>query len=472
MEQNIETVDLSAFWSLYSDIDTEFSQAQTYQDMSKFWTTYLGRITASAQQMQQTNGKVAGSWTSSSASKAFQDSMDQGRGSLQTHAQAVSTVPRQFDQLTESLNASHQVADDQKRQLLTLQKAQLSTGLLIDEGPTIQEADKGDVLVDESTAGSIRSIMAALQTAHDKLGKDMAQVAGAMQSIPDPQWKGPGGAGAGGGTDQSGGAAKQAGSGGGGSPTSSDAASGAGDSAGDSAGDGAGDSSGDSAGDTGADSSTQDPSGSPVVDPATDDTTSPPPSTTTPDPSLAGSSVATLPPPTTSFTPSPNPMPMPSPVPPVSSSSGPLTFPPMTFAAPPKVASGGGGGSIADTEPGPTPLAAEESVATGATTSGSSGFYPPMMPPMSPGGARSGDVQAGEAAGAGGPAIRWQGRDSTRAGLVPELQGRGGSDDEPAEERRARGGEVLDEELWQVTAFASPVTPPGLDPRRGRSRGY
>jgi hypothetical protein len=55
---------------------------------------------------------------------------------------------------------------------------------------------------------------------------------------------------------------------------------------------------------------------------------------------------------------------------------------------------------------------------------------------------------------------------------VPELQGRGGTDEESGEEPHSRGGDVLDEELWQVSAFASPVTPPGLDPRRGRSRGY
>lgn len=131
---------------------------------------------------------------------------------------------------------------------------------------------------------------------------------------------------------------------------------------------------------------------------------------------------------------------------------------------------GGIGDAMVDT-PAAAETAAENAAAT-ESAAGAGGFYPPMMPPMYPGGYGQGGVQPGEADGAGGPAIRWRGRDSTRAGLVPELQGRGGRDDEPDDDpiRHSLDDHVLDEELWQVSTFASPVAPP--DVRRPRSRGF
>ncbi|HEY2700283.1 MAG TPA: hypothetical protein VGJ45_32820 [Pseudonocardiaceae bacterium] len=472
MAESIEPVNLSTFWSMYNDIETEYAQLRNYQQMGQFWTAYLNNLNGSAQQVRVTTANLATSWPGpSQASQAFQDSMAQGQSSLEAQAQAVSAVPQQLEQASGMLGASHQVAQTQKSQLLTLKKSQAPSAALQSgpstptEGAPIQATDTGEVLVDETTAGKIASITAALQTAHDQLAQSLAQAASTMQGIPDPQWKGPGAA-TGAAAGQGSGGAKQAstGAGGSGSGSTGDSASAGGDSS----------AAGDSSTGDGTDSSTGDSSTAPGLgDTSSLPSSSPDPVTPLPDPTLAGSATPTLPP---STTPNLTSIPTPAPIT-TSSSSHPLSFAPLpSFSPPPKVASAPipvseTGAPIADTAPA---VAAEESMATGAATTSStgSGLYPPMMPPMSPGGAGSGGVQPGEADGAGGPAIRWQGRDSTRAGLVPELQGRGGTDEESGEEPHSRGGDVLDEELWQVSAFASPVTPPGLDPRRGRSRGY
>jgi hypothetical protein len=116
-------------------------------------------------------------------------------------------------------------------------------------------------------------------------------------------------------------------------------------------------------------------------------------------------------------------------------------------------------------------MPAEPSTGTG------SGFYPPMTPPMYPpsGGGGSG-VRPGEADPAGGPALRAGGRDSWRAGLRPQLQGRAGAGDDDQQRDFPPGypvsrGEVLDEELWQVPD-AAPPAPPEPRSQRGRSRGF
>lgn len=98
-----------------------------------------------------------------------------------------------------------------------------------------------------------------------------------------------------------------------------------------------------------------------------------------------------------------------------------------------------------------------------------------MMPPMMPGGGGVGanGVKPGEAEFAGGPTRRVSGRDSWRAGLRSQLLGRTGEyDDEPPPPAMTApaGGEVLDDELWQV-ADAAPVSPPEPQQRRGRSWG-
>jgi len=129
------------------------------------------------------------------------------------------------------------------------------------------------------------------------------------------------------------------------------------------------------------------------------------------------------------------------------------------FATP----SGGGAG------PQPVP---RNTVAGGGSSSGGPGFFPPMMPPMMPGGGGMGvgGIKPGEADFAGGPPRQVSGRDSLRAGLRSQLLGRTGDhDDEPSYPAASpAGGEVLDEELWQVPD-AAPVSPPDTQPKRGRS---
>ena len=104
------------------------------------------------------------------------------------------------------------------------------------------------------------------------------------------------------------------------------------------------------------------------------------------------------------------------------------------------------------------------------------GFYPPpMIPPMGMGGGAGGDgVRPGEADFASGPVRQVRGPEAWRAGLRPQLLGRAGDrDDEPDDcspPVPAPGGEVLDEELWQVPG-AAPPTPPEPQSRRGRSWG-
>lgn len=129
------------------------------------------------------------------------------------------------------------------------------------------------------------------------------------------------------------------------------------------------------------------------------------------------------------------------------------------FAAP----SGGGEG------PQPVP---RNMVAGGGSSADGRSFFPPMMPPMMPGGGGmgAGGVKPGEADFAGGPPRQVSGRDSLRAGLRSQLLGRTGDhDDEPSYPAATpAGGEVLDEELWQVPD-AAPVSPPDAQPKRGRS---
>lgn len=97
-----------------------------------------------------------------------------------------------------------------------------------------------------------------------------------------------------------------------------------------------------------------------------------------------------------------------------------------------------------------------------------------MVPPMGAGGANGGGIKPGEADFAGGPIRQVGGRESWRAGLRPQLLGRGGDrDDEPAHlppEEPLPTDDVLDEELWQVPG-AAPVAPPESRPSRGRAWG-
>jgi hypothetical protein len=95
-------------------------------------------------------------------------------------------------------------------------------------------------------------------------------------------------------------------------------------------------------------------------------------------------------------------------------------------------------------------------------------MMPPMMPPG--GGVGANGIKPGEAEFAGGPTRQVGGRDALRAGLRSQLLGRNGEydDDPPRQLTPPVGGEVLDEELWQVPDVA-PVSPPESQPRRGRS---
>lgn len=209
-------------------------------------------------------------------------------------------------------------------------------------------------------------------------------------------------------------------------------------------------------------------------------------STLPPDPSLAGTPTTTPPSPNgQSMTGSglstdpPGPTLSGTPLDPESSALPPFTIPTgqneSGGSLPGETGGIDAGPPAVETEAEPTPAGGASQAAAEDAGLGRVPYYP-MMPPMGPGAGRQGaDVRPGDADGAGGQAIRWRGRDSSRAGLVPALQGRGGArDDDLDDEPMAfpAGDEVLDEELWQVSEAASPVTPPDSAPRRGRSRGF
>ena len=448
------------FWQLYQQIDDEYAQRDTYTQAARFWQSYADSLNASSSTMSQANGNLSSTQGSggSAASQAWLEKMEQGQQSVVNQAAAAKTVPAALQGLSNQLETSHQTAITLSQQLV---QAQLDA-----KGPATTSAGQG-------AQAAVEQIVAQMQQSYQELQTSFQDVAAAINAIPTAQWQGPGTP-----AQSAAGGAAKGGAGKG-------AASGSGSGSGANSGAGSDDS---STGDSGDTSSTADQSGD-QSDPSDlggdsslagspDTSTLPPPT----DPTLAGSPAATLP--NTSSLPGSNL----SGTIPASTSPGsgstltplnltpftPLPLPSTPNTQLPKETLGSTPVPGLDTETdGPTVANATQAGAAEASesASGGTGFYPPMMPPMAPGGARGG-VEPGEADGLGGPSIRWQGQESTRAGLVPGLQGRGGqdgdSDDDPA--RYPSGGQVLDEELWQVSSAHSPVVPPY--PGRGRSRGF
>jgi hypothetical protein len=129
---------------------------------------------------------------------------------------------------------------------------------------------------------------------------------------------------------------------------------------------------------------------------------------------------------------------------------------------------GGSGGSGAPAGPSPLPRGGP------GTSTGGPGFFPPIVPPMFPGGGRggAGEIRPGEAEFGGGPVRQAGKRESWRAGLRPQLLGRTSDpDDEPRHSEPilpVDTADVLDEELWQVPD-AAPASPPEPPSRRGRT---
>jgi hypothetical protein len=201
---------------------------------------------------------------------------------------------------------------------------------------------------------------------------------------------------------------------------------------------------------------------------------------TTPTTPLPGS-IPSTPTGVSGFTGNPGASPVLSPFPLTSTRSSPSLSPAGPLTRRDGVGSSGPGASGSDADgPRGAPVIEESPVRTrggtaGANTGAGPGIYPPVVPPMVPpmGGAPGGSgIRPGEAEFAGGPNRQAGGRDSWRAGLRPQLLGRAAEHDEPGHFPPVRplpDGEVLDEELWQVSDAAPAAAPE--PPRRSRKWG-
>lgn len=450
---------------------TEYGQMGSYDIAKQFWQNHANELNQAATQINQTVKELSSMnppGSGSAALAALQQVLDEGQQSVRNQTSEVSALLPQWDNLDTDLAHGYTVAQNAQEQLAAA-GATPSTGV-----------------TGQSSQVDLASITSEVNEAWQKLQTTFQTLGAAINGIQDGQWKGPGAAtsnaspaGKGGGKGGAG-AGAGAGGGAGGAKKSAGAGGGAGGQSSSGAGGGSGSSAGDGSTSNNA-STTDQPTSSPGLGdnsslPGTSDSTTLPPPT---DPTLAGSPAATLP--NNTSVPSPSlsgfsgtglgstsggsglgssnlssfaPIPLPT-----LSTSKPVTETPLSLDG----SAGLDGAAAAQT--------GEAAAAESAT--GAAGVYPPMMPPMMGGAGGQGGVQPGEANGTGGPPIRWRGRDSTRAGLVPELTGRGSPDEEPDDPTRySQAGQVLDEELWQVSSSSSPVVPPVADSRRGRGRGF
>jgi hypothetical protein len=525
----VGTVSLTDFWPAWQAINQERPLVAYYEAARDFWRDYDTKLTLSKEKVTdlRRDMELYTNWSTldrlgrpkpEAASTAFYERIDAGTNSMQAWLNAgTATVRDGFNALITRLPEDIRVVDLHRQTLLTQDKVigdPLGRGPIAGFNTTkIVEGD-GEVKVPLLSADPVRQAVEDTVRRHNELMVLFRQLVVDLNRLPDNvTWAGPTtvtAAGAPPGTGPGGGPATggPGGGPGGGGPAAANAetpggpgaapgagpdpaaaqeampTSGADPSA---AGPGADQT---SAAQTGADAPGGDLPGGPAVDPVTGEPISTLPAS---DPALAGTPSATLSPttPLTQTTPLssnvPN-IPAGMPAPTGNSGAGPTISP---FPLTPNGVSPGGplarrdgtgqpsaGSSTVDGQRGMS--VTEESPvrsrggAAGPTTGG--GFYPgvvpPMVPPMGGMGGRNG-IKPGEADFASGSVRQAGGRDSWRAGLRPQLLGRSGEpDDEPYQlppVQPGSGGEVLDEELWQVPD-AAPAAPPE-PPRRGRSWG-
>jgi hypothetical protein len=497
----VTEVDLSQFWPAWHAIDSERDLVNYYAAARDFWRDYDLKLTMSRDRVTELRRdmELYTNWTAldrlgrpkpEAASTAFYNRIDAGSRSVQQWLNGgTATVRDRFNDLAARLPTDLQMADMNRETLLAQDKV---TDTTTNRGPIasfttakITEGD-GKVFVPVLRAEAVRTAVEDTVRRRDELMVLFRQITDDLARLPDDvTWAGPttvapatppggnpdtgpgGGPGAAPGGGGPGGG--PAGTAPGGGPTG--AAPGGGPTA----------ATADMPGDPGATPDTGLPEtmsapatesgldtgelpGGPVIDPATGEPIATLP---TSDPALAGTPSATLSPtapptPLSSNVPSSH-LGVPGPSPSGGGNPlGPTTFPLTQTGGPPAYrGSGAGQPSPGSTVDGPRVAPGAGEAPRGGPTG--AGFYPPPMVPPMGGMAGRGGIKPGEADFAGGAVRRAGGRDSWRAGLRPQLLGRAGEyDDDQYQAPSAcpvSGGEVLDEELWQVPD-AAPATPP------------
>jgi hypothetical protein len=516
-------VDLAPFWAAWDQLQQEHARLPDYTAAAEFWASYDAKLRGSSALLSQARKdmELNTQWSSpgnaNAASTAFYGRLDAGAGSIQRWLDSdTAGAMRELATLVTQLDAHFRAVDEHRNWLLTQDKVVGSIPVRFGSVATlrkISDQDRGTVQVEQKTAAEIAATVRDAVRLRDELTRQFEKARLKLEALPhDQKWLGPTTVAA----PMTPGQIPLAGAPGGApSPTGPNAnAPGSANAPGGPTAPGT-----DKPGaPTGPASNASAPSMSPPG-PGSDKTGGPAPGDTdlgtplpTNEPVLAGTPSPTMTPlpgvdqggpripSAVPGMPTGNPnlgVPLSTPFMPIGGDRDALSsFTPAGSPATPT--SAGRATPRVGADPLPparsTPLGAAPGIGAsegapalsrgavppGPGTSTGSGFYPPMMPPMYPSsGGGGGGVRPGEADHAGGPALRAGGRDSWRAGLRPQLRGRAGGsrDDDEARELMSgtshppRGGEVLDEELWQVPDAAPPM-PSEPRPERRRSRGF